>query len=511
MSKSVSFSQVNDYVSHLKLAAQEAADGQGRVDPSKIGGQDGQLIGNLLGDKAAPTLEETFVALDGIADEYKAVDRQIGIDGDLGQSAKRLVGLGGIRDGKLDAAEQMQFLKNIGIVEGLDFFQRVLDFADNGGSAVVALQSAAIAAGRTSPSGKTMKAYGVELAPIAKPIQKPGGLDKVVATVIGDLFANRGVFGSDKIEDYRSDAAVAAAVAKPKVAEGSPLGPLTIYRPGLGNTAPGPAQIARLAQYTDKLVIAFANPGKGAEQKLRPVTEVDGVALPPELLGKVFAIGSPDNIAISWEQASDLFVDQLETLRRAGIDLEETPATIWAHSQGGMDATKTRSRFEAAGKGGLFRDVFAMASPMRGSPVADEVIAGIATEAGAAMLGSQAMAAVNALDPDYVPTSLNESEQKHLDFSLVGHMESGEAGQADLRMPFKITDKAIEMVKLPAALISGDADLKENDGLVTVASQKFGRAIATLPKSYDHAGVAEDPAVVDFGIEQLLARQKTQG
>jgi hypothetical protein len=365
----------------------------------------------------------------------------------------------------------------------------------------------ALGIGRNAVGGRReIKVFGESIPRIA-PIRDPLAIEDGIASLLGGLFANRGLLGDgDKIRDYRDVASMTAAMAQPKVVEGAPLGPLTIFRPGLGNTAPGPAQIARLAQYTDKLVIAYANPGDAAEQRLRAATEVDGVPLPPELRGKVFIIGSPKNLMISFEQGSDLFLEQLEKMRRSplldGIDLAKSKATVVAHSQGGLDSLLTRRRLDDAGLGDTFGKLVTLATPYRGSPIANEDMAGLLTEIGERAFGLQSTGAVNALDPDYVAKRVGDGDQRLVDLSLVGQTESGKDGRGDIRTFFKISDAAIEVMRSLASLFKG-RDVRENDGLVTVSSQKFGKDVLVLDKSYDHAGIAEDPSIIDQLVKRL--------
>jgi hypothetical protein len=358
--------------------------------------------------------------------------------------------------------------------------------------------------GRHALPKRGIALFGTTIPAVARPIELPVLLERGVAKLLGDVFRNRGPFSNEgRIEDYRNDAAVQKALADPLAAPRGILGPLTIFRPGLGNTAPGPAQIARLAQYTDKLVIAYANPGSGDEAKLRPITEVDGVQLPPELQGKIWAIGSPTNLMISFEQASDLFLQQLESMRVQGLDLRDARATVVAHSQGGLDALLTRRRLVEAGFENTFGRLVTLATPFRGSPVSDESMAGVFAELGDRLFDKQATRAINALDPDHVRRVITDRDRELVDVSLIGQTESGREGRSDLRTFFEISDFAIEATKSIASIFKG-RDVRENDGLVTVSSQLFGRLLHRLEKSYDHAGIAEDPAVADQ-VARLLA------
>lgn len=357
-------------------------------------------------------------------------------------------------------------------------------------------------------SSGEVSVFGASIPRLAPAIKGPRRAENALAGLLGGLFANRGPLADRRIRDYRDPASVQAAVSAPLTASSDALGPLTIYRPGLGNTAPGPAQIARLAMYTDKLIIAYAHPGTGAEAKLRPLTHIDGVALPPEVSGKIFAIGSPENIMISWPQASDLFLEQLAAMNKseylAGTDLQNAQATLIAHSQGGADSLITRARLEGAGLSKVIGTLATENTPFRGSPVSDETMLGLVTELGHRTLGLQSMGAINALDPDFMKTRIRDEHQRLVDVSLVGSTDAGKDGRSDLRAFFKVSEGAIEASKWVSSLFRG-SDVRENDGLVTVASQKFGRNQVILEKSYDHAGIAEDPAIADVLARHIQA------
>ncbi len=60
----------------------------------------------------------------------------------------------------------------------------------------------------------------------------------------------------------------------------------------------------RLAQYTDKVLIAYQNAAPGQDLTPRPATEIDGVPVPPALRGKIFVSGDPANRAVPWDAAS---------------------------------------------------------------------------------------------------------------------------------------------------------------------------------------------------------------
>ena len=259
--------------------------------------------------------------------------------------------------------------------------------------------------GRGAVGSKSIKAFGKDIPRIAAPIDDVGALQDGLANVLHDLFSNRGVLHDRDFDASRNEAAVGAAMAMPLV-EGAPVGRLTVFRPGLGNTAAGPAQIAYLARHTERLIIAHANPGRGDTARLRPATHVDGVPIPAELQGKIFEIGAPDAIMISWEQSSDLMVEQLDRITRSPLMKDLDPRTVGlsliGHSQGGVDIARTRERLEAADIH-VVDKVGTLGSPFGGSTVSDESMLGLVTEIGERALGLQAAARSTASIPTCWP------------------------------------------------------------------------------------------------------------
>lgn len=340
------------------------------------------------------------------------------------------------------------------------------------------------------------------------------------ATLLGDIFAGRGpLAGPPTIETYRSPETVDAALKEPLVigANANTLGTVTIYRPGLGNTAPGPAFIARLAMYSDKVIIAYANRGSGEELELRTLSaaggKIDRVDMPAAIAQKLFVIGSPANEMISWEIASNVFFTQLEAIQKnlPIADFSNARLTVVAHSQGGLDTLTTKKRLINEGSSNVIGDIYTLNTPFAGSPLAAIAGSPLATkrlpELAAKFAEWQEIEAVRNLNPDYVretrpnrkkpssPNSVKETDADLITCAVTATTAGTEDGKRDLRGAFKATAEVIASEGI-------------NDGLVTQTSQSFGAWILPLSKSYDHAGIAEDWRVVDAIVAGTIVQRR---
>ena len=116
-------------------------------------------------------------------------------------------------------------------------------------------------------------------------------------------------------------------------------GPLGFVRPGFNNLGPSAPFVFRFARHFEHCVIAYACDGPG----LREAREVDGVPVPDDLVGRIFVVGEPDWCILSFEAASNLFLEQLLTTARAGLPglsgdaLLRCRATFLGHSQGALE------------------------------------------------------------------------------------------------------------------------------------------------------------------------------
>jgi hypothetical protein len=333
-------------------------------------------------------------------------------------------------------------------------------------------------------------------------------------------------------EDWRSARAAREVLAMPPVpgpdGEPKPLGGLTIVRPGLGNLRPSAAQVFRAAQHSDKLVVAYPNPYHPRRNALRPAAEIDGVPVPPELEGKIFVIGSPDHHLISYRQSSDVFLEQLEAMHKSrkllGVDVLESGATVLAHSQGCLDTALTRKRLEEAGLGGAIGHLVAVAAPFKGSAFAEELLGTVAGSLALVVDNDDALRAVRSLDPDEVAKDFGPDEQRFVDLSLAGVVGPRPSvrpragfppfevrGHNNIRLTLRAlaggmtladfaTGKGPRFFNLVDILRRGS---HQSDGLVSKDSADYGKRAEALAQPYDHAGIFEDPGVVDEILRRL--------
>ncbi|MGC4116307.1 MAG: hypothetical protein QM765_17380 [Myxococcales bacterium] len=329
--------------------------------------------------------------------------------------------------------------------------------------------------------------------------------------------------------NWRTAAYARTAVAAPLVPGGAkdPFGKLTIMRPGLGNIGFSPASVFRAAQYSDKLVVAYTGLGSGAQRTLRPATEIEGVPVPPSLKGKIFVIGDPDHNLINYLQSSDVLLEQLEAMRKAGprygIDPLHSKATFVGHSQGGLDGTLTRKRLEAAGYSDAIGRLVAVGSPFRGSNCADQLL-GLASGALAASLDrDDGFRAIKQLDPEPTRKWFGKAEEQLVDLSYSGCI----SGTPELRTRLGIPPLELEdpnnirpMLRLAAHgaslsdVTKGASALigflmhepRPGDGLVPLASATYGKERIPLKMPYDHIGMIEDFHVIDQIAADVVAR-----
>lgn len=391
--------------------------------------------------------------------------------------------------------------------------------------------------------GTTIKVGGQRIPRLEKAPTAPTALSQKIIKVLIDAsttplwrLAGLGDLRAPKPSgpDWRSKGYAADALRQPmvKAPSGAPasLGALTILRPGLGNIGFSAAQVFRTAQHSDRVVLAYTYQGTGEERTLRPATEIDGVPVPPELRGKVFVIGSPKHNFISYRQSSDVFLEQLEAMRKGkallGVDPMKAGATVIGHSQGGLDATLTRERLEKAGLGGAIGRLVAVGSPFGGSAIADRLLGLAASASAGAVDLDDGWKAVGELDPDFARRDFPPSKQRLVDLSYSAAIGGIPRLVPRLGLPpFELQDEhnIRPLLRLAATtgdlstLVGGPAALLRllrnshggSDGLVTVASATYGQTSARLRMPYDHIGIIEDFHVIDRIVADVAAREGT--
>lgn len=355
--------------------------------------------------------------------------------------------------------------------------------------------------GRPARAPAPLEAFGAKIQRIGPPLRPPFAVERGLGNLISVTLASPWLHN----HEHRTQAALAAAAAAPPAVSGKPFGDLAVVRPGLGNVGLGPAAVARLSAYADKVLVVHAHRGKPDQQVARPATELNGVPLPAELAGRVYEMGSPEPSLIGWDQASDLFVEQLEQLRVQGWDLSKQDTAVVAFSQGGPDALAARMRLDEAGRADVISRLVAVASPLRGTQLARSELTGAVAELGAKLTSLQAFGAIAAMDPDSVQARIPESAREQVDLAVVTSIDFDRDPVSLLERGMRLSGRAMDMgAWLDELRGREDPAQKGSDGLVDVEGQRFGRSILELPPGLDHAGAAEAPRVID-DIARALA------
>lgn len=275
---------------------------------------------------------------------------------------------------------------------------------------------------------------------------------------------------------------------------------LTLFRPGLANSVPSAASLFRMAQYTDQLVLMGTLTDGSAGSQLRRLTEYRGVPVPPEL--NLFAIGRVDRAYQPSTTGSDIFIEQLEAIRRDGPGLGlsvslspkpgEKPLNVIAHSQGNVEVAMARLRLAEAGYPDVISRHIAMAPAFRGSMLSDD---------GPGKLFSRSIArsaagadAVNNLDPDTLWERMPEFLQKTVDVTFHGSSDTAKKAR------FQLTFSALLIAASKHWVGEG------TDGLVDLQSARFvrdprpqseGGRLVVSKTAYDHYTVLHDPSSID--------------
>ncbi len=308
------------------------------------------------------------------------------------------------------------------------------------------------------------------------------------------------------------------------------FGALAIVRTGLGNFGPSAALVFRLTRYAERVIIAYANGLDARFNHLRPAMTVSGVPVPPELRGHLLEIGKPDRLLLSLEQASDLFVEQFAAMKGSpllgDVDPLASSALVVAHSTGGLDATLTRRRLAEAGFPTAIHRIIAIATPFKGSSLISESLSAFITAlAGAKMNSDEGKKAVRSFEPKNVQKRVPREVAPLVDVSVAGKIgapckfrqtKKGQLealGNGDIRpmLRFVALGGAVKTIgdlkpeRVVAAIKAAPAAPILGDGLVPVDATKFGRKSVVLAEPYDHAGLFEDPDVVDRAVKALIS------
>ncbi len=346
-----------------------------------------------------------------------------------------------------------------------------------------------------------------------------------------------GIWGLDFVppgmglKNWRSASSAKEAVSTPT--GGGSLGHLVILRPGASNFCPSAAYIFRAAMYADFVVMAYQNTFDPSMNHLRKMDQHDGVAVPDEVAGKVFCIGSPDPGVMSIEQVSDSFLSQLATMSAEqdvlGFDPLTAGATIIGHSQGCADIALTRKRLNDAGLGAAVGKLVTLGSGL-----------GIAQLPASATDGGIALQRAYDLTTEPLLKVLGDGTEAETQNDLVGQYRRlfppgteslvalsiagcvGGPAQLGVKLviiPIKVVDPnniklGIRAFLLGMPLLTKDdthheyanmleGNSNDTDGLVPNAVSQCAQKYVLLDQPHDHTGLVEDPMVIDAIVANL--------
>ncbi len=247
------------------------------------------------------------------------------------------------------------------------------------------------------------------------------------------------------------------------------LGRLTVFVAGLFNRSPAPGVVFRVARHTDRVLITHANHSDPSQNAIRVVTELEGIPVPEEMAGRILEVGSREPTLRSWLHVADLLVEQLELLRQRedllGFSLLEADATLISHSQGGLATVRVREAFEALGFEGVIGRLVALAPPSKGLD----------------FTGAQAASWVVDPSSGNVHAAMKDLTQARV-FALLG--DPSTRPRWDLSLCGSRVDK-------------------DGDGLVSLASARFGARLFAIAGSLDHGQIFRRASVIDQILERL--------
>lgn len=312
-------------------------------------------------------------------------------------------------------------------------------------------------------------------------------------------------------------AALAAPIPKDSNGQPKSFGDVTVLVSGMLNLPSTPAAMFRLAQLTKgPLVIASSNPGGADGYRLRPLTELYGAPVPPELQGKLFAIGDLSPNMLPWPQGSDLMLEHLAVLDAQFAQLKsKNPAlqgfsqlsdaelTVVGYSQGAVSAAAARKRLDDAGRPQLIDRVVSVAGAFEGTTFADGgapkpkhgltrfLQAGLARVLGQ-VNHTDGRRTLGSMDPDYLAEM---KKQLGLRPELV---DVAYVTNAEAQGPRGFTEPFFEL----AGKLIGRATGQANDGVVGV-EQPFGRKVVRDETPKTHLALWKDFRTFDRILEGL--------
>ena len=336
-----------------------------------------------------------------------------------------------------------------------------------------------------------------------KPLTREGGVpvgrEPETELMYSKLFdsPSHAVFGSQTAVD---DAMRPNPVTNVFTHERTRLEGLTLLRPGLANSVPSAASLFRMAQYTDNLVLMGTLTDGTKESQLHRLTEYRGVAVPDGI--NLFGIGRFDRAYQPSTTGADLFIEQLEAIRRDGpamglsISLAlkpgDPPLNVIAHSQGNIEVAMARLRLAEAGYPDVISRHIAMSPAFRGSMLSDDGPGKMfSTTIARSAAGAEA---VENLDPDRLWQRMPEFLQKSVDMTFHGSSDTAQKPRFQLMFSSLLIKASKHWV--------GEG----TDGLVDLQSARFvrdprpqseGGRLVVSQTAYDHYTVLHDPHSID--------------
>ncbi len=330
--------------------------------------------------------------------------------------------------------------------------------------------------------------------------------------------------------DTESPAEVQRALTSPKVrgADGveKSLGDVTVLVNGMLNLEPTAPMMFRLARHTaGPVILASSNPDGADGYRLRELTEIWGVPVPPELKGKLWAIGDVSATMITWPQGSDLLIEHLGIIdaqfaalkaanpKLAGVDsFRAAKTTVVGYSQGALSATAARKRLEDAGLPDVIDNLIAVAGDFAGTPFADGVDSAEDLQAGQGHSGPNARVAqtlekilaqvdgeegartFESNDPDFVRRM---SQSLGLSSDLVDVSYYAKASSP--------TDKVEPIFGSAARLLEWALGNRGHgsDGVILTGESQLGRKVVMDESPKSHLMIWKDQDTVDRILEAL--------
>jgi hypothetical protein len=301
--------------------------------------------------------------------------------------------------------------------------------------------------------------------------------------------AYEGVEAKDRLQSIAPDAAMARPLSKSaRTGLTARLPGTTLWRPGLANMSPSASSLFRMAQYTDKLVLAYTCTDNDDASRLRPLTEYRGVPVPQELRGKLFAIGTPDHRYQDERRGAGVLISQLAELARDGasFQLDTSNLNAIAHSQGNKEVLLARETLAANGFPDVITWFGGLAPATRGSFFANS---GTIVEAARAGGGAIAADAVLHLRTDYSEATMPEYLRSTVDMAMLGNVQT--ALKPAIHSPF-----------MSLANLASNKDLSGSgsDGLVDMRVSDYVKdpsKFYVASKAWDHHSIITDPEAID--------------